>query len=133
MAQPSTSKMFIDPQRPGIIRWNDDPTTGILAGMRAAEIVRAVNAHDELVEAVDTLLMLFGRTGDAFYDFEEIAEVYHKETGRLRPGKDTPAARGDDGVTQEQRRILFNTWARLKAQNAAVTLTKSKPTVSKGE
>ena len=45
-------KMFVDPQRPGIIRWDDDPTAGILAGMRAAEIVRAVNAHDGLTAVI---------------------------------------------------------------------------------
>lgn len=42
------TKMRIDPQRPGIIRWDDDPLTGILAGIRSAEIVEAVNAHDGL-------------------------------------------------------------------------------------
>lgn len=46
------TKMFVDPKSHGIIRWDDDPTAGILAGMRAKEIVTAVNSYDALREAL---------------------------------------------------------------------------------
>ena len=49
-------KMSIDPSRPGIIRWGDDGMTGMLAGMHAAQIVAACNAHEELVTALRELL-----------------------------------------------------------------------------
>lgn len=52
-------KMFVDPVRPGIVRWNDDEMTGFIVGPKALEVVRAMNNHDDLVRllgwCVDTL------------------------------------------------------------------------------
>jgi hypothetical protein len=48
----NNEKWFVDPNHKGIVRFNDDPYTGILAGDRAKQIVDAVNSHDELIEAL---------------------------------------------------------------------------------
>lgn len=72
-----SDKMYIDPQRPGIIRWNDDPTAGILAGIRAAEIVAAVNDAQELRAEIE-------RLNSAFSDCAENAEAWKAEAERLR-------------------------------------------------
>lgn len=45
-------KYFTDPAKPGIIRWNDDETAGALVGMKAAEWVRILNAHDDMLAAL---------------------------------------------------------------------------------
>ena len=46
------TKFRIDPVRPGIVRFDDDPTAGILVGIKAAEVVRRWNAFPELVAAL---------------------------------------------------------------------------------
>jgi hypothetical protein len=67
------TKMFIDPSRPGIIRWNDDPTAGILAGVRAAEIVQAVNdaagLRAEIERLTGHLRLAYPYVNDAGGDF----------------------------------------------------------------
>jgi hypothetical protein len=51
---PTLPKMYVDPHQPGLIRWNGcDPFAGILAGVKAPAIVRACNAHDDLVEHLE--------------------------------------------------------------------------------
>lgn len=71
------TKMFIEPSRPGVIRWDDDPLTGILAGLRAAEIVEAVNAHDEMKAEI-------ARVQEAKRKALEIADERSKENVGLR-------------------------------------------------
>lgn len=44
-------KMSVDPARPGMIRFDDIPMGGMLAGISAPEIVRACNAHEALLDA----------------------------------------------------------------------------------
>ena len=46
-------KMFVDPAKPGIIRHEDDPTAGILAGMRAKDICAAVNYYNDLIDLIE--------------------------------------------------------------------------------
>jgi hypothetical protein len=47
-------KMFVDLDRPGIIRHEDDPTAGILAGMRAKDICAACNYYNDLLDLIQT-------------------------------------------------------------------------------
>lgn len=46
-------KMFVDPNRPGIIRHEDDPTAGMLAGMRAKDICAACNYYNDLLDLIE--------------------------------------------------------------------------------
>lgn len=46
-------KMFVDPQRPGIIRQEEDPTAGMLAGMRAKDICAACNYYNDLIALIE--------------------------------------------------------------------------------
>ena len=88
---------------------------------------RAVNTHDELVKALDGMVLVCGRTGDHFEDFEEQAEVFHRETGLMRPGKSVPMemARDDEDV----RRTAYSNWvtAKLAEGRAALTKARAKP------
>lgn len=74
---------------------------------------RALNERDDLVKALDGLVLVCGRTGNAFEDFEEQAKVYNRETGGMRPGKDVSAASGDDGDF-ETRRLKYAAWVQSK-------------------
>lgn len=49
-------KWYVDPQQKGIVRFNDDLSTGVLAGTKAQQIVTAVNSHDELLEALRSVI-----------------------------------------------------------------------------
>lgn len=50
-------KLSVDKVRPGIIRMEgEDDLTGILAGMKAAEIVRRCNAYPDLFKACELAL-----------------------------------------------------------------------------
>lgn len=97
---------------------------GKLLDKMADDAQRAINEHKHLIEALDGMVLVCGRTGDAFYDFEEQAEVFHKETGYMRPGKSVPMemARDDD----EERRAKFNAWVKekIEAGRAALLLAK---------
>ena len=46
-------KMFVDPAKPGIIRHEDDPTAGMLAGMRAKDICAAINYYNDLIDLME--------------------------------------------------------------------------------
>lgn len=71
-----------------------------------------------LVEALDTLVILFGRTGDDFQDFEEQAAAFQKDTGKMRPGKDVPALAPHLGSTREE----YRTWMNNKVSTARAVL-----------
>ncbi len=44
-----------DKDRPGIIRFDDDPTAGILVGVMAAEVVKRWNAYSEAADTIAAL------------------------------------------------------------------------------
>lgn len=46
-------KMFVDPRWSGIIRREDDPTAGMLAGMRAKDICAACNYYNDLIALIE--------------------------------------------------------------------------------
>lgn len=44
----------------------------------------------DLIAALDSLIILCGRTNDSLEDFEEQAAAFQRATGKMRPGKDAP-------------------------------------------
>ena len=46
--------------------------------------------------------------GDSMERFERVADIFRKETGYMRPGKDSPTAYGDDD--REKRIEVFEAW-----------------------
>lgn len=45
-------KWYVDSVQKGIVRFDDDVFSGILAGTKAQQIVTAVNSHKELLNAL---------------------------------------------------------------------------------
>lgn len=79
----------------------------------ADDAQRAVNERKALMEAIDGMVLVCGRTGNAFYDFEEQAEAFHRETGWMRPGKDMAMAYGGEDDS-EKRRAKYAAWVKSK-------------------
>lgn len=100
---------------------------GKLLDKMADDAQRAINERKHLIEALDGMVLVCGRTGDAFYDFEEQASVYYSETGRMRPGKDVSAASGDQD-DHEARRAKFNAWVKEKIEAGRDALLLAKGT-----
>ena len=80
---------------------------------------------DELLRIIDGMVLVCGRTGDAFYDFEEQAEAFHRETGWMRPGKDMPAG-GSGEENNETRRLKYNAWVQTKIELGRAALAAAK-------
>jgi hypothetical protein len=98
----------------------------------AALIVAAVNSYHStsariaaLEGALDGMVLVCGRSGDAFYDFEEQAEVFYQETGYMRPGKDVPMEMARDD--EDERRAKYSAWVKTKldAGRAALASTEA--------
>ncbi len=84
-------------------------------------ICRSSNVHDELIAALEYYTMYEDMEGeDSIEKFERIGEVFRKETGYLRPGKD---CRIDD---PETRRIAWEKWQDMHADKAKQALAKAK-------
>lgn len=69
-------KWYVDPQHKGIVRFNDDLSTGVLAGTKAQQIVTAVNSHAELLEALKNLVEKCLNT-DGYS--QKVDELYHAQ------------------------------------------------------
>lgn len=54
-------KMFVDEARPGIVRYVEDPTVGMLVGINARDVVTACNLHAELVAALKGVVAVADR------------------------------------------------------------------------
>lgn len=67
-------------------------------------------ANDGLRKALDGLVLVCGRTGDPLDDFEEQAERFQRDTGKMRPGKDVPEMAPDLGATRGE----YSEWVRAK-------------------
>lgn len=79
-------KLFIDPKAPGVIRIEGtDRLTGILAGLRAPEIVHRCNAHGELVAAVREYR-------DLFAELMKLKGLNPSQRSLLRSKRDEAAA-----------------------------------------
>ena len=82
---------------------------------------RGAAERDELVKALDGLLMLFKQPDeDSLEQFERVADAFYQETGFLRPGKD--CRRDDPEIRQEQ----WDKWFEDKILTARATLTRIK-------
>ena len=75
------------------------------------------------ITALDSLVMLFGRTGNALEDFEEQAAAFQRDTGFMRPGKDMAAASGGE-ADREVRHTRFNAWVQSKIEAAREALAE---------
>lgn len=58
-------KYFVDQSRPGIVRWDDDPMTGAMVGLKAAEFVHKLNAHDAMLAAIDAAINWYTPPNDS--------------------------------------------------------------------
>jgi hypothetical protein len=96
---------------------------GKLFDRMADDARRAVNECKHLIEALDGLVLVCGRTGNNFEDFEEQAEAFQKETGLMRPGKDMSMASGDDD-NHEVRRAKYSAWVQSKIETARAALAE---------
>jgi hypothetical protein len=82
-------------------------TTGLddAAEADAALIVRAVNNRDKLIAALNWFVMLQPLPVEGPNErFERIAEVFHRATGYLRPGKDCVMH------SMEERQAAWDAW-----------------------
>lgn len=95
------------------------------AAKRDAEhVVRCVNAHADLLAALQWSEQFNRRPGEGWNEcFERVAEIFHRETGHLRPGKDaSPMA----GASMDERQAAWDEWiaagiARTRAAIAKAT------------
>lgn len=109
--------------RDAIDRIDETPfgKVGKLFDTMADEAQRACNDRKAMIEALEGVVLVCGRTGDAFYDFEEQAEAFHRETGWMRPGKDMPM--DSSGVDDNaERRIKYNAWVQIKIEAGRAAL-----------
>lgn len=89
----------------------------------AALIVRAVNAHAALVEALEACAADYINPQDVLANWEHIADRFYRETGYLRPGKD-PAYRVDS-ATYEERIASWNKWCDANRTRLADLITSA--------
>ena len=101
--------------------WRVDQLTFAPAEANAALIVRAVNAHDALVEALADLLLIRS-SGDPTADFERRNSAFNRDTGKFMPGKDVPVGAGDLAGTLED----YAKWVSDKVSKARAALTLAK-------
>lgn len=87
-------------------------------------MLRAGAERDDLLRIIDGMVLVCGRTGDAFCDFEEQAAAFHAETGCMRPGKDLPFVGGATDNT-EVRRLKYNAWVQTKIEAGRAALAKT--------
>ena len=80
------------------------------------QLAEANARAERLIDHVDKMVMLFGTSGDALTDFEEVSSAFHRATGKLRPGKDAPVP--EMAATQDEFRAWVNGLC-VEAQKAA--------------
>lgn len=96
----------------------DDTPFGMLGkhfDRMADDAADACKERAALIKAIDGLFLVCGRTGNSLEDFEEQAEVFQKETGFMRPGKDMPMEGGADD-NHEARRLKYAAWVQSKIE-----------------
>lgn len=69
---------------------------------------------DALTKALDGMVLVCGRTGDAFYDFEEQAEAFYQDTSMMRLGKSVPMEMARDD--EDERRAAYSAWVKAKLE-----------------
>ena len=94
-------------------RYGTEPASLMLLALRVAR------AFLVLARAAEAVAALFKQPNEGDLEcFERIAAWFYRETGVLRPGKDSR----DPGVTEEKRRAVWVEWydAKLAALRAAL-------------
>lgn len=96
----------------------------------------AVNSHAAnsariaaLEGALDGMVLVCGRTGDAYCDFEEQAEAFYRETMCMRPGKSVPMEMARDD--EDERRAKYSAWVKTKLDAGRTALASTE--AMKGE
>lgn len=83
--------------------------------------------RDELLEALASLAELYAMPGESNVDrFERVAELFHRETGCVAPGKDIAAASGDS-MSGVERLTRWENWYANRAEKARAALAKVGP------
>lgn len=85
--------------------------TGVEAERSAAQIVTALNAHGDLLAALQEVGDWFALTKPPLDQWEDLAEEFHKETGFLRPGKSYPMTAGLDEEREAERNAAWKQWS----------------------
>ena len=102
-----------------LARPNGDGEHGHNTQPRRDAVARAAAAHrGRLVEGLDGLILVCGRTGESLKDFEEQAAAFQRETGKMRPGKDVPMGAADLAATPEE----YRDWVDGKVTEARAVL-----------
>ena len=84
---------------------------------------RLLVGNAELVKSVKALLLLVGTTKNPANNFEIRAAAFHRETGKLAPGKDQPIAGPDIGATSEE----YEAWGQEKIDAALAAIQAHGP------
>lgn len=87
----------------------------------ANKAIVAVNNHDTLVEALSLAALLLG-CGEPYDDFENLADLFCRETGYMRPGKSDVRGFHSD----EERQQRFREWVASKKGDIAAALAALK-------
>lgn len=118
--------MYVQKIMEAVDRIDETPfgKVGKLFDRMADDALSAINERKTLVEALDGVVLVCGRTGNAFEDFEEQAAAFQKDTGFMRPGKDMPTE-GSGEDNREVRREKFNDWVKGKIEDARNALKQS--------
>lgn len=107
--------------------WGDEGDVGV-EGCVTEELYEELKGyHEEVLKALNGLVLVCGRTGNSLDDFEEQAAAFRRETGVTRPGKDIPAASGEDD-SHENRRAAYSAWVMSKVEAARKALADHMPT-----
>lgn len=86
----------------------------------AQHAAHAINSHDLLTEALSDILRLMKRKDESSMDyFERIAEWHYKETGILRPGKDSVIH------SPEEQEKSYNEWVQSIKDGASDALKQA--------
>ena len=83
---------------------------------------RNIRINAELLAALEGIEVLWARPGeDINAAFERVADIFHRETGYLHPGKDCVIN------PPEVRRAVFDSWIASKRDVARAAIGKAHP------
>lgn len=83
-----------------------------------------------MTSAISMALRWLGDPDDPTGTFEDIADWYYAETGKLRPGKSEPLECGESDP--EERERLFRAWADAKGREVRAALRSALDGMQRG-